>query len=271
MTEATLSVSAQIERIGPEEAKTLLGLNTHNRVIRADRVHTMARDMNHGQWQLNGETIKVGEKSLIDGQHRLLAIIESGATVEMFVIRGLSDEAQDTVDIGGKRQLSDRLQLAGEENAHNLSAAIRFAWYIDNFNRPKFYGVNPSAQELMAWLDQNPDIRQSLHYGRKATTSVVRFPPSVATALHYLMARFDHHMASDFWDAVCDGTEKPDHPTYVLREQLLRDLLQPHRMLPGHRAALVIKAWNAVRDFKTIKQIGWRSSGPSAEDFPKIK
>lgn len=271
MTEATVSVTAQVERIGPDEAKALLGLNTHNRVIRADRVHTMARDMNHGEWQLNGETIKVGETRLIDGQHRLLAVIESGATVEMLVIRGLPDDTQDTVDIGGKRALSDRLHLAGEENAHNLSAAIRFSWYIDNYGQPKFYGVNPSSQELMAWLGRNPDIRISLPIGRRAGVSVVRYPPSVGASLHYLMGRLDHAAATEFWDHLIDGDEGPGHPAHVLREALLRDLLQPHRMLPSHRAALTIKAWNAVRDFKTIKTIGFRTSGPGAEDFPKIK
>lgn len=271
MTEVTLSVTAQVERIGPEEAKALLGLNSHNRVIRSTAVRTMARDMSRGDWKLNGETIKVGETRLVDGQHRLLAVVESNATVEMLVIRGLPDDAQDTVDIGAKRALSDRLHLAGEENSHNLAAAIRFSWYMDNFSKPKQFGVNPSAQELMAWLETNPMIRQSLGIGRRAGASVVRYPPSVAASLHYLMARVNHQQAGDFWESVITGDEGPTHPTHVLRETLLRDLAAPHRMLPGHRAGLTIKAWNAVRDFKTIRNLSYRTDGPGAEDFPKIK
>ena len=265
------TVTAQVEQIGPTEAEALLGKNTHNRSVRADRVHTMARDMNHGQWVLNGETIKVGSTRLIDGQHRLLAVIESGATVEMMVIRGLPDDTQATVDIGTKRQLADTLALAGEENAHNLAAAVRYAWYFDNFREPKKFGVNPSVNELGSWLDRNPEIRQSLHWGRQASTSVVRYIPSVGTALHYLMARLDHQAAGDFWDALADGTEKPGSPVYALREVLLRDLSAPHRMSIRHRSALTIKAWNAMRDLRTVQTIGWRSTGKGAEDFPWLK
>jgi hypothetical protein len=264
-------VTATVETIGPDEAKALLGLNTHNRHIRADRVHTMARDMNHGKWVLNGETIKVGETKLVDGQHRLLSVIESGASVPMLVIRGLPDDAQDTVDIGTKRQLSDVLALAGEENAHNLAAAIRLSWYLDNFNHPKPFSVNPSTQELSAWFESNPAIRQSVNWGRRAGQSVVRYPPSIGAALHYLMARFDHQQAGDFWDALIDGTEKPGSPIYALREALLRDLAEPHRMHVIHRTALTIKAWNLARDFKTIQHLGYRATGKGAEDFPVLK
>lgn len=264
-------VSAQVERIGPAEAKTLLGLNTHNRAIRQDRVHTMARDMNHGKWQLNGETIKVGQGALIDGQHRLLAVIEANTSIEMLVIRGLADDTQQTVDVGAKRNLGDFLSLAGEENSHNLAAAVRYSWYLDNFNTPKQFGVNPSVLELSAWLDKNPNIRHSISTGRRAATSVIRYVPSVGASLHYLMGRLDHTQSTIFWDHLIDGDEKPGSPIYALREALLRDLSKPHRMSVVHRVALTVKAWNHVRDFKTVKAIGWRSDGPAAEPFPKMK
>ena len=265
------TITAQVEQIGPDEAAVLLGLNTRNRHIRADHVHTMARDMNHGKWVLNGETIKVGTTRLIDGQHRLLAVIEADTTIETMVIRGLPDDTQDTVDVGHKRNLSDTLSLAGEENSHNLAAAVRYGWYLDNFHEPKKFGVNPSVKELETWLEANPTIRQSINWGRRAGASVIRFPPSPATALHYLMARIDHQAAGDFWDALSDGTEKPGNPIYALREVLLRDLAAPHRMSIKHRTALTIKAWNAVRDFREMKTIGWRSTGKGAEDFPWLK
>lgn len=73
--------------------------------------------MEAGRWRLNGETVKFSATGhLYDGQHRLNAVVQSGTTVPMVVIRGLGDDVMPTVDAGAKRSYSDALKLSGEEN-----------------------------------------------------------------------------------------------------------------------------------------------------------
>ena len=268
---STKGVTAAIEVIGPPEARYLLRLNTHNRHVRQDHVATMARDMIAGKWILNGETIKVSKDDrLLDGQHRLMAVVESHAQVPMMVIRGLDDVSQETVDIGTKRQFSDILGLSGEISSHNLSAAIRYGWYLDNFNRPKAFGVNPSLPELRKWFENNPEIRASVQVGARAGRAVIRYVPSVGTALHYLMSKSPAGRSTEFWDHLIEGDELPGSPIHALREALLRDLSQPHRMAVSHRVALTIKAYNYWVDGRTVQAIGWRKDGKAAEAYPTI-
>ena len=269
---ATPTVKAEIEVVGPKEARYLLRMNTHNRHVSVDRVATMARDMVGGHWVLNGETIKVSrEDRLLDGQHRLLAVVESGVQVPMMIVRGLDDDAQDSVDIGAKRQFADVLTLAGESNSHNLGAAVRFCWYIDTFGRPKQFGMNPSLAELRAWLDQNPRIREGIAIGQRAGHSVIRYTPSVANALWYLMSRIDEKQAAEFWENLIGGDVGAGDPIFALREALFRDLGKPHRMSVDHRAALTIKAWNHSLNGRIVQVISWKKEGKHPEAFPVLK
>lgn len=69
-------MKVQEEIITPETAKSWLLKNVHNRPLRDGLVTTYATDMANEQWQSNGESIKFSsEGELLDGQHRLAAVI----------------------------------------------------------------------------------------------------------------------------------------------------------------------------------------------------
>src|SRR5437870_5147015 len=69
--------------VGPELATRWLEGNVHNRKLREDVVARYARDMKAGRWLLTHEPIAFNKNgdTLVDGQHRLWAVVESGATV----------------------------------------------------------------------------------------------------------------------------------------------------------------------------------------------
>jgi len=103
------------EKITPDMAQEYLKFNTENyRSLSKDRVISYASDMKNGRWQFNGESIKFSENGqLIDGQHRLQAIIRAGVPVDMLVIRGVKDDV-DIYDIGAQRsQSGDGLRRVG--------------------------------------------------------------------------------------------------------------------------------------------------------------
>lgn len=94
-------ITAKVETITPEIAKTMLGENVNNRRISRDNVNLFAREMRNGEWRFNGEAIKFGKDGrLLDGQHRLLAVIAADKPLTTLVIRGLEDETQQTMDSG---------------------------------------------------------------------------------------------------------------------------------------------------------------------------
>ena len=67
--------NAKIVDITPEMAREYLEKNSHNRRLSERSVRNLATAIKNGEWQVNGEAIKVDkEGNLLDGQHRLSAI-----------------------------------------------------------------------------------------------------------------------------------------------------------------------------------------------------
>lgn len=101
--------------ITPKMAAEFLEKNfSDNRNIRNSVIEQYASDMRNERWTESGETIKFDEYgNLVDGQHRLQAVIKSGKTVAFFVVYGLKESAMTNIDIGARRTASDALKVFG--------------------------------------------------------------------------------------------------------------------------------------------------------------
>ena len=85
-----------------------------NRSIRRRSVLALAADMREGRWIPTHQGIAFDKSGkLIDGQHRMLAVIESGVTVRMLVTQGLDEEAMSAIDIGRARDCRDVAVIVG--------------------------------------------------------------------------------------------------------------------------------------------------------------
>lgn len=100
--------------ISPALAEKWLEKNIVNRSLRDYLVCSYARDMKEGKWLLNGEAIRFNKSGmLVDGQHRLSAIIRAGVTVKILVISEVDDNAAAIYDTGAKRNPADALRMWG--------------------------------------------------------------------------------------------------------------------------------------------------------------
>lgn len=116
----------RVETITPQLAEIYLGKNTHNRNIRKPVVAKYANDMERGFWNFDGAPIRFADDgTLLDGQHRLHAIIKSNMAIDLLVVRGLKKETQATMDIGSVRQAGHFLQINGIKNANCIACFIR--------------------------------------------------------------------------------------------------------------------------------------------------
>lgn len=119
-------MKAQICMITPALAKQMLETNKNNRRVSKGRVKMYAEDMRNGNWKLNGQAISFYEdKALADGQHRLLAIIESNTPIQSLVITGLERDVMPTIDSGKERSLYNDLQFEGIKGAETIASIIR--------------------------------------------------------------------------------------------------------------------------------------------------
>lgn len=122
-------MKASVEVITPAYAKQLLEQNPHNRPLSQMTVDRYASDMKSGRWNNNGQgVVLTPEGMLLDGQHRMAAVVQSQATIAMLVVRGVPREAFVTMDSGKARSLSDVLAIEGRTHTTILAAMASVAY-----------------------------------------------------------------------------------------------------------------------------------------------
>lgn len=272
-TRRTSSLTHEIVHVTPEIARQWLATNTHNRNIRSRIVAAYARDMENGDWMLNGEPIKfAADGTLLDGQHRLSAIVRSEASVDLLVVRGVAAEAQDTMDSGINRTFSDQLGLSGEAASQILSAILRkiTLWEVGCYMRNGT--LKPTFAELSDTLKRHPKARDAAIYGTKRATAS-NLHASTIGFVYWLLADIDYEQAFWFIDRLCDGVGlHANHPALVLRERIRRERDSYNgRVNVDVVLALTIYAWNAYRADRSLEKLQLPKGGLSNDTFPQPK
>tara|TARA_R110002020_G_scaffold93000_1_gene224609 strand:- start:626 stop:1534 length:909 start_codon:yes stop_codon:yes gene_type:complete len=106
--------TAQYKEITPEIATEMLAKNKRNyRKLSKTKVEVLARELRANQWLPTTQGVGFDtDDKLIDGQHRLSAIISTNITVpSMLVCYGLKPLAAEKIDVGNKRTFADITKL----------------------------------------------------------------------------------------------------------------------------------------------------------------
>jgi hypothetical protein len=119
-------MSVRKVRVTPTLAAKWLERNPNNRPVSMSCVQTYAADMKLGRWKVNGATIVFNKKrELIDGQHRLWALLEADTSIDMLVVEGVDEDAKLTIDGGRTRRPADRLWMFGRvERPRTVAASL---------------------------------------------------------------------------------------------------------------------------------------------------
>lgn len=104
---------SEVLMVTPELARVLLASNTGNRRVRVGTVNSYSKSMSRGEWKLSpqGVTIHTKTNRILDGQHRLLAISQSGVTVPLFLVYTSDEEVFKVLDQGARRNTGDLFDL----------------------------------------------------------------------------------------------------------------------------------------------------------------
>lgn len=262
--------SASVVFVTPEMADRWLKVNNaHNRKLNPKVVNTYARDMASGAWLLTGEGIKFStEGNLLDGQHRLAAIVKTGATIPMFVMRGVAPEAQTVMDTGRKRTSADDLSIRGEKNSTMLAATVRLALGIEaNATDPNKY--EPTHTEVRDFLAANPDIRSAVDFV-KPYVRRSDCPPAIAAYSYWVLGRIDLFQAANFWIAMAEMANlKPGDPVIALSNRFA-EVRRNRQTLPKNvYLSLIYRAWNARRKGQEMRMIRVNSASGGLVPVPK--
>lgn len=260
-----MTITYKVETITPATAMEMLEGNDHNRDLSQREIEKWALAMRRGEWELNGESIKLNGSSILDGQHRLWGCVEADVPFKVLVIRGLSKHVQKTIDTGRIRTGAHHFQMEGETYSALLSHTV--AKVMAHAQGTARIRTGVSNIQLEDYLTANPDIREFVnHYG---AIRMRIMPAAIAASAHYIFSRLDPDEADDYMGKVIEGVAlKAETPTHCLREKLIKDMTSKRRIPVDVKYALVIKTWNLHRKGITCKRVGFRT-GDKPEPFPR--
>lgn len=244
---APIPESVCVMDVTPETALAWLERNTHNRPVRFRHVESLSRDMHNGRWHYDGSAIRFfDDGGLADGQHRLLAVVDSGKTFPFLIVPGLDRAAQEVVDTGARRSTGDALALRGEASATLLAAVSRIAVIAEQGGLAG-NNVKPTPQEVLDWIDAHADVRA---YVRQANSQRKHFdfPPAVAGFAMWRLAQVDTFEAARFFsDMVEMKLGGADDPVAALVRRFRSAARDNERLTTGQCVSMIFRAWNARR------------------------
>jgi hypothetical protein len=266
----------------PEMAEKRLQNSAPNRPFRRGRASGYATDMKHGRWLQTGEPIKIDTNGdLIDGQHRLTAIIWAGVTVRMYIVEGVQPEVMGVIDTGIPRTFGDRLSMANMPHGKTLAAVTRrlFLWdqgiYLatsKTFRDESGTSRAPTHQEMDDYLTRHEQLHEVAE--RAEGWSIPQVAHSLSGICAALFFRLDRDAAISFMGSWDDGANlEPGNPIHTLRERIVRDGPLSESSLGRNysselKLAYACIAWNASREGRTLMKLQLPKGGLSNAHYP---
>jgi hypothetical protein len=255
----------EIIKVTPGIAKNWLNRNPNNRSINEKTVREYTADMLHGRWKYNGEAVKFDvDGHLIDGQHRLNAIVMSNTAQDMLVVRGLDPQVFDSIDIGRMRSTANVMEVKKIPHFNRAASALAVVVMYDKGVGSRVRDRIKPNQSL-EWLDRYPELPEAID--EIGTARPLLLGRSLFDGLYYIFRRLDKPLAMEYMLAIRDGVGiEALNAWRQLRERLIRNYASMNKLDEVQIAALIIKGWNIARQGRDSAKLGW---APAKEDFPR--
>lgn len=245
------NIVAEVVSITPAEATAWLRANEHNRPVRKNHVIFLANQIKSGLWQINGQAIVIADnEQVLDGQHRLLAIIEAGQPIKTLVVYGITPEAFSTIDTGAVRSSADALYLHFNDHGIGIVKAVATAVpWVKQLERGALRSGGSSKisnHEVIVYAQDHPSLFQRAERLQSYPKDNRPLSLGVGTALYEYFARKDEEKADKFFQDLYTGEslERTD-VEWILRQAFQQDAQRITSKLPiSIKVRMTIKAWN---------------------------
>lgn len=262
------------ELITPQIAQEYLKHNTNNRPVNKNIVSLYAKQMRKGLWEDSNDAIcfsKEGE--LLNGQHRLFAICESGVACEFIVRRGLERKSINVMDNQHGRTAADLLQMMGIEGSKHVASIIKRKMNLESrmtVLRNQISGCGGACGIKVGNVEvieeYNKHIEDYEHFSL-FSQSLYRKNRILTTSdyggiIAYLIMSLHHPKETvySFWEEFVEKKSATNDVVILLRQKLTNDKLSSQKMTTMAKQKLIIKAWNAYITGKTVKVLKYVES-----------
>ena len=267
-------IEASIELITPVIARKMLDENTDNRKLRKTRVSQYADAMRRGLWDIQNDAITISKSGkLLNGQHRLSAIVEAGVTCQCLVLRGVEESAYTVIDSGLSRTVNDALNAAGvTSNATHLSPIAKTLIAMDaGLN---IYDTTAMSlvqrKDIVDYCNTNSDILDwALIASRKVDKAVGGIRHAWGVFAILVASKHGTEKADEFIELVINGVGlKTGDSPLALRNWLSRQRGSWNRTASKNNIAIFISSFNKWMEKEKVSVV--KPSGVTWENLPEV-
>lgn len=262
-----------VELINKERALELLNTMPTNRNVKKANLNKLISVLQNNEWDAeNGEVIKINkEGQLIDGQHRLMAVVKTNKAVNMAIMYGCGSNAMKTIDTGATRSINDVLKLNNVKSYVKVPFVIQSESVINKGKTIRYTNQETKYKTPLSVLDVYLSNKMIID---ETTTQATRFyanlkllSPSQVVAYYNIFKKIDEESANEFFEQL-SSFNITNTQIMLLKQKLIADKTTTLRKLSStEKEAMLIKTWNAFMQGSEKKILRWQ---PSTEDFPKV-
>jgi hypothetical protein len=281
----TSKLNIYTQNITPSLALKLLESNIkNNRKIDKKQVSAYARQMARGLWRCdNGEGLGFNpDGKLLNGQHRLHAVIEYGQPVEMLVFSGIPDEAMTSLDDGKRRTLADAMTINGKNLPNQTAINGALSCLITLYNcteTERHYSAvtgarRNSTSEIIQFFDKLPNFKEVAEefFSKFKYTKLGRvLPLGYALAFYYLLNDLDEELMFSIFKSYETGIPMDDlreaSPIYHACERARRARELKIRVMPWDHIQTFLWVYTKCQEKTRAKGLpkfewNWSDSNP---------
>lgn len=264
-----------IESIGPDQAEKLLSLNTKNRSIRRSHVLWLSKQMELGYWVFTGQVIGFSRSGiLINFQHTLHAIIDSGTTQRFIVLCGLDENAIHVMDTGIARTAGDVLTMNGIPSGNALAATLRKIMASENnkvitvsgkgqlrgASGNKYTSKDSDLISNTTILDRVSENKEYwITHVRESQSFYAAFPVISASDYGFYYHKFKQKDSDLAWEFLSKFTTsvgmKSGSPILALRQRFEKEILSKLEHSAREKSYWIRYCWNKFRAGENVKVI----------------
>jgi len=268
-----------IELITPKKAKELLSTIKTNRPVSNGRVNHYSSIMKRGEWRTTHQGIAIDKNGcLIDGQHRLNAIVKANVSVTMSITEGLSTDTFKYMDVGYTRTAGNVFHIEGIPNAKNHAAGVsRYFSMKHNItavanrqnNRTK---TSNTFDDYLQFYYENAELLNLIIVKSEKYYRMYKLfsPTEIYGLMVYIMLDMGYtsdYVCGFFESLYTKNNNSKSNAPELLFQKLINNLAGNLEIKPRAKTALFIKAFNYYVKGKKIKRLNYN---PDREKFPLI-
>lgn len=240
-----------VEIIAPERAEEYLASRSTQRPLSEQHARTIATAMSGGRFVQTGEAIHFNiEGHLINGQHRMRAIVISGISAEFLVVRDLPVESFAHMDQGKRRSSGDTLASMGFSRYNEAGQLVRIILGLREGSLHGRQAVDNS--QVRAFAERNREHLQwttDICYGLRHVAS-----PGMVGAVLFLAGLGEREKVEEFVKRLDSGVGlNSNDPELILRNRLIKMRTTTRRGLRTEEVIPLVRcAWNAAAEGRKI-------------------